>query len=63
MTNREIVESFYEAVGEKEAHGEGGVSTGDTDHHERAETSQLVAFLPHSKLMPVAWGSHATSIS
>ena len=32
MSNREIVESFYEAVGEKEVHDERGVSRGDIDH-------------------------------
>lgn len=35
MSNREVVESFYEAVGEKEVHEERGVSTGDTDHLRR----------------------------
>lgn len=32
MTNREIVESFYEAVGEKAVVGEDGVKRGDIDH-------------------------------
>jgi len=32
MTNREIVESFYEAVGEKAVVGDDGVKRGDIDH-------------------------------
>lgn len=35
MSNRDVVESFYEAVGEKEVHEERGVRTGDTDHLRR----------------------------
>lgn len=35
MTNREIVESFYEAVGEKAVHEARGISRGDTDHLRR----------------------------
>jgi hypothetical protein len=35
MSNRELVESFYEAVGEKAANLERGISTGDTDHLRR----------------------------
>jgi ketosteroid isomerase-like protein len=34
-SNRELVESFYEAVGEKEVHQERGISTGDIDHLRR----------------------------
>lgn len=35
MSNRELVESFYEAVGEKAVHEERGISRGDTDHLRR----------------------------
>lgn len=35
MTNREIVESFYEAVGEKAVVGDDGVKMGDIDHLRR----------------------------
>lgn len=35
MTNREIVESFYEAGGEKAVVGEDGVKRGDIDHLRR----------------------------
>lgn len=35
MANREIVESFYEAVGEKAVVGEDGVKMGDIDHLRR----------------------------
>jgi ketosteroid isomerase-like protein len=35
IRNRDIVESFYEAVGEKEVHRERGVSKGDTGHLRR----------------------------
>lgn len=35
MTNREIVESFYEAVGEKAVIGEDGLKRGDIDHFRR----------------------------
>jgi ketosteroid isomerase-like protein len=31
-SSREIVESYYEAVGEKEVHPERGISVGDIDH-------------------------------
>jgi ketosteroid isomerase-like protein len=35
MSNRGLVESFYEAVGEKAIHEERGVSRGDIDHLRR----------------------------
>lgn len=35
MSNRAVVESFYEAVGEKEIDQERAISTGDTDHLRR----------------------------
>jgi hypothetical protein len=34
-SNRELVEGFYEAVGEKEVHQERGILTGDIDHLRR----------------------------
>lgn len=46
MSNRKIVESFYEAVGEKEVHGEGGVSTGDTDHLRQIFAEDIVWIHP-----------------
>ena len=46
MTNREIVESFYEAVGEKAVHEARGISTGDTDHLRRIFDEDIEWILP-----------------